>query len=206
MVSPADEQLAAPGGSEEEKRFPELSPALLYPDRDAASLGLSGRPSRVSLKEIPSPLLVVMFLNLDAPMAESVTDGARTLVQRFLPGGERTPGIKFLAIAAGSDVRDVAKFRKRNPSPYPLLADGGKRLYSKAGSPALPAVFLLERDKDGRRRIAWSGESLSPGEIEENIRKAVSAITGDGNPPSARQGKEVTRVNHTSRKPAEGKT
>lgn len=168
--------------------FPDIAPVLLHPGKEAPHLGLPPSRSRFSLGEITPEFLVLTIQDLNAPQTTEMTDSLRNLLRRVDAEATLSGRLRVLGIAAGSNARSVAKFVRKNALPYPLVADGGKRLHSRIGSPALPAVYLLRREADGSRRTLWSGATVPPGTLLGEVRKALEgpALAIDEKPsPSA---------------------
>ena len=80
-----------------------------------------------------------------------------------------------IGIGAGSKKRSVARFRKSQEIPFPLLSDERWELFKCLGNPVLPVSYLLKRDGNRRKIVMIQSGHVKSGDVL--MMKVKSAIT-----------------------------
>ena len=135
--------------------FPETRLTVLKADTDRPYLGLPEGATGFHLSETkPEFLLVEVYSEMCTFCMEQMTVYGQ--VARAL---ESEPGlagrVKMIGLGMGQTDRAAAGMRKEPGAPYPLFADKGQHVFKALGSPLLPALYLLRKDKDGLRIVLF---------------------------------------------------
>ncbi|HJT77429.1 MAG TPA: redoxin family protein [Gemmataceae bacterium] len=96
------------------------------------------------------PLLAVVFLGVDCPLARLYAPRLAELSRAYDPRG-----VAFLAVDANAhdSPAELARFARENALPFPFLRDEGNAFANRLGATRTPEVFLL----DARRVVRYRG-------------------------------------------------
>jgi cytochrome c biogenesis protein CcmG, thiol:disulfide interchange protein DsbE len=83
----------------------------------------------------------------------------------------RSKGVVVVGIDANDFESDGRRFARRYDLTYPIVHDGPGRLLDDYGLTGFPETFFVRRDG---RLSSWTQGELSPEEIEQGIRTALS--------------------------------
>lgn len=157
--------------------FPSCRLMLLNYEQDRRYLGINHDSKIFSLEDVESEYLFIEFYNeLCSECLEEVRN-FKSLYRLLDADAGFKAKIRVLGIGAGSKKRNVARFRKVQDIPFPLVADEDWELFRCLGSPSLPTSFLLRREGSRLRIIMIQTGHVGSGEIL--LGRIVSAIGQD---------------------------
>jgi peroxiredoxin len=99
---------------------------------------------RHALRDIEQPLVVVVFLGTECPLAKLYGPRLELLRERF---ADRR--VAFLAIDSNSQdtLTELASFGQRNKLKFPLLKDPNNRVADQFGAVRTPEAFVLDAER-----------------------------------------------------------
>jgi peroxiredoxin len=150
---------------------PQLTDLLLH--------DVVGKP--YSLSEVREPVLVVVFITADCPLAKLYAPRLAELAR-----AHESQGVRFLAIGSSRHDRpeDLARYARAHALPFPVLRDVGARAAHRFRATRSPEAFVL----DASRQIRYSGRiddqhsvgTHRPAAAHHELADAVHALLAGG--------------------------
>ncbi len=186
VLAPAacGEKPAPPSGKAAEPIFQRVAPEDL-PDikfanvttrEEKAYLGIA-KKGDFSLSEINTDVLLLEFINVACPACQKQAPVLRRLYEKVRRRQDLRERIKFLAVAAGNNAQEAARFKADNGLPYPLLPDPLFTTYDAVGSPGgLPFLLLITLHPEGGGRHLAKGHVGLVGDENELLREIEEGL------------------------------
>ncbi|MCO6456241.1 MAG: redoxin domain-containing protein [Pirellulaceae bacterium] len=97
-----------------------------------------------SLADLEQPLVAIVFLGTECPLARLYAPRLEALRQRF-----EQRGVALLAVGSNSQdsLTELAAFAQRHQLRFPVLKDPGNRVADLCGAVRTPEVFVLDRQR-----------------------------------------------------------
>ncbi|MCA9100451.1 MAG: thioredoxin family protein [Planctomycetales bacterium] len=91
-----------------------------------------------------APLVVVVFLGVECPLAQLYAPQLAELNERFAPAG-----VTFLAVDSNrqDSLAELAHFARQHELGFPLLKDAGAKVAQQFGAVRTPQAFVLDRQR-----------------------------------------------------------
>lgn len=132
-----------------------------------------------TLKQIGADVVLIKFLNIHCPACQAqapIINRAYHLIEKRDDLRDR---IKFLAVAAGNNAREVNGFKKEYDIPFPLIPDPLFYSYDSVGNPGgLPFLLIVTiHPENGHEPVAkgHAGLIISARQLAREAEEALDA-------------------------------
>ena len=165
----------APKGLTLGDSFPNPVLTILPGGDDRKYLGLAPGAKKFSLGDLKGKLVLVALFHEFCLSCHEQLEILSKLRIRLEGKKEFSRPLVMLGLGAGSNNRQVVKFRRKQRIAMPLFADPESRLFHELGDPLLPALYLLEvKEGHGPTLISdFCGGKISVDEIIKRIHHAL---------------------------------
>ena len=174
-VKADEDKSAAPKGLTLGDAFP--NPGLtILPGGDVKNyLGLPPKAKSFKLEDLKGKLIILAIFHEFCLSCHEQLEILSKLKLKLQGKPEFKRPLVMLGLGAGSNNRQVVKFRRKQHISIPLFADPESRLFHELGDPLLPALFLLEvKEGQGPTLISdFCGGKISGDEIIKRIHAAL---------------------------------
>jgi len=133
--------------------FPDISLPSLFSKAEAEYLGLGGKKT-FSPDEVKGDLIVIKYLNTNCPYCIKLLPIFNE-VHRLIEQDSTLNGkARIVGISAGDSPTEVAEFRKRHSTPYPIVPDPEFTAHKAVGEPRVPFIVVARKDIQGKWVVA----------------------------------------------------
>jgi hypothetical protein len=181
--------------------FPEFSFPMTLAKSDIEYLGLPQKffglikGDSFSLKQIKAELIVLEYLNKYCFSCQIQVTSMNQVFNIVETNPQLKGRIKFLAIGAGNNQREVDSFRAEHKITFPIIPDPKFLAYEAIGDPGATPFTLFIRKTDSGHLVAHTQVGLTTdpgklmGDLNDSLRTDVDALLKQYKDPSLQQAK-----------------
>jgi peroxiredoxin len=178
VVSTADEQKPPPLGPGDP--FPSCNLVVLENGNDREYLGLPPDAEEFSLEDVRAEYVFVEFFNSLCSTCLEELHRFNRLYRLVQKDPVLSDKLRMIGLGVGNSRHEVAAFRHKQKTLFPLFSDKNGDVFSCLGRSTLPASYLVRRvDGDGREIVLTLKDEAHPGDPEKVFELLKGAIRRD---------------------------